>query len=99
MASAFGLCLHLHVLMLHNHTLCMNLFSDSVLEMTANIVRLILCVTGPLVFAPIVGKELRIEGFLFGSYQDEFPSILADLKQWVDEVRIAVFIQTSRLSR
>jgi NADPH-dependent curcumin reductase CurA len=36
----------------------------------------------------MVGKELRMEGFLFGSYADEFPSILADLKKWVDEVRI-----------
>lgn len=46
-----------------------------------------LFILGPLVYVSFVGKELKMQGFLHGSYVAEHKSMLTDLKQWVNEVR------------
>jgi NADPH-dependent curcumin reductase CurA len=44
-------------------------------------------VSGPLLYGTFVGKELKMQGFLYPTYAAENQSMLSDLKQWVNKVR------------
>ncbi len=43
---------------------------------------------GPKNYLMIVSMRIRMEGFIFFDYQDQFPRALRDLAQWLSEGKI-----------
>jgi len=50
------------------------------------------CFTAAIVQPAVVGKQLKVEGFLVPQYRDKFPEGLKDMATWIAQVNVSFFL-------